>query len=294
MAALLFCGFVSATSGQDVTFSTNVKVVDLLATVSTKKGAIVRDLNKDDFSLAEEGHPQNIKYFSRESDLPLTLGLMVDTSMSQRHVIDAERAACFHFLDQVLREDKDKVFVMQFDIGVQLRQPLTSSRRALDDALSFVSTPTRRQLQMQYGGGTLLYDAVVQASDGVMSKLKGRKALIVLSDGGENGSQATIQDAIDAAERSDTLIYSILFGGSEGRRILTRMSRETGGGYYEVNKKLSIEQVFGMIEEELRSQYNIGYVSDQPIEYSGFRKLQLTAKDKGLVVRTRDRYWAQR
>ena len=294
MAALLFCGFVSATSGQDVTFSTNVKVVDLLATVTTKKGAIVRDLNKDDFSLAEEGHPQNIKYFSRESDLPLTLGLMVDTSMSQRHVIDAERAACFHFLDQVLREDKDKVFVMQFDIGVQLRQPLTSSRRALDDALSFVSTPTRRQLQMQYGGGTLLYDAVVQASNDVMSKLKGRKALIVLSDGGENGSQATIQDAIDAAERSDTLIYSILFGGSEGRRILTRMSRETGGGYYEVNKKLSIEQVFGMIEEELRSQYNIGYVSDQPIEYSGFRKLQLTAKDKGLVVRTRDRYWAQR
>jgi VWFA-related protein len=292
--ALILCGSGSLAPGQDVTFSTDVKVVNLLATVTTKKGAIVRDLGKEDFSLAENGHPQAIKYFARESDLPLTLGLMVDTSMSQRNVIDAERTACFHFLDQVLRADKDKVFVMQFDMGVQLRQRLTSSRRELDESLSFVSTPTRRELQSQFGGGTLLYDAVVKASDEVMSKLKGRKALIVLSDGGENGSQATLAEAIDAAERADTLIYSILFGGSEGRGILMRMSRETGGGYYEVDKKLGIEQVFGLIEEELRSQYSIGYVTDRPIEFSEFRKIQLAAKQKGLVVRTRDRYWAQR
>src|SRR5581483_11599 len=130
--------------GQDsATYSTEVKVVDVLATVRTKQGQIVRNLSKDDFLLLENGRPQVIRYFSRETDLPLTLGLMIDTSMSQRRVMDAERAACFHFLDAVLRETKDHVFVMQFDMAVRMAQELTSSRSALEDALSYVDTPSR-------------------------------------------------------------------------------------------------------------------------------------------------------
>jgi VWFA-related protein len=278
----------------DVTFSTNVKVVSILATVLNKQGQIVHDLSKDDFNVLENGRPQTIKYFSRDTDLPLTLGLMVDTSMSQVQVIESERAASFRFIDQVLRENKDKVFVMKFDMAVQTSQELTSSRDKLRQSLAFVDTPTRNELRNQYGGGTLLFDAVVKASREIMSQQQGRKALIIMSDGGENGSDATMQEAIDAAHRSDTMVYSILFGGTEGRSILQRMSKETGGGYFEVTKKFNIDQVFGAIEDELRSQYNLGYVSDVPVRISEFRKLQLTVKEKGFAVQAREKYWAQR
>jgi VWFA-related protein len=284
----------AAAQDSDVTFSTNVKVVSMLATVLNKQGQIVHDLTKDDFAIAENGKPQVVKYFSRDTDLPLTLGLMVDTSMSQVNVIGAERAASFRFVDQVLREKTDQVFVMKFDMAVQTAQELTSSRDKLRQALAFVDTPTRNELRNQYGGGTLLFDAVVKASRDIMSQRQGRKALIVMSDGGENGSDASIQESIDAAHRADTMIYSILFGGTEGRSILQRMSKETGGGYFEVTKKFTIDQVFGAIQDELRSQYNLGFISDVPVRISEFRKLQLTVKEKGFTVQARDKYWAQR
>jgi VWFA-related protein len=280
---------------QDPTFSSDVQVVNLLATVRNKKNEILRDLNKDDFQLLENGSPQNIRYFTRESDLPLTIGLLVDTSMSQVKVLDAERGASLHFLDEVLRENKDHVFIMQFDLTVQTRQPLTASRRDLNQALAFVDTPTRNQLRSQYGGGTLLFDAVVDSSQEIMKKQQGRKALIVMSDGGENGSEATLSDAIEAAQRAETLIYTILFSdGSYGndRGLMQRLAKETGGGYFEVSKKLPIDQVFALIQEDLRSQYSIGYVSDRPATVSEFRKIQLNIKRPGLVVQSRDRYWA--
>jgi VWFA-related protein len=291
--------------GQDEpTFSTDVKVVNVLATVRTKKNEIVRDLTKDDFLLSENGRLQTIRYFSRESELPLTVGLMIDTSMSQQRVLQSERSASFRFLDQVLRESKDKLFVMQFDMAVQLRQPLTSSRKDLEEILPYVDTPTRRELGLQTGGGTLLYDAIVQASNSVLKNQRNRKAMIVLSDGGENGSTATLTDAIEAAQRADTLIYSILFAdrgfpgprfpfGSEGRDILMRLSKETGASFFEVSKKQGIEQIYETIQEELRSQYNLGFISDQPGEISEFRALKLTTKQKGLVVQSRERYWAK-
>lgn len=288
----------------DVTFSTDVKVVNVMATVRTKKGEIVRDLSKDDFTIAENGRPQAIRYFARESGLPLTLGLMVDTSMSQRRVIDAERGASLRFFDQVLRPAKDQAFVMQFDMTVQLRQNLTQSIRDLEESLAYVDTPSRQELELQTSGGTLLYDAVVKASNEIMAKLTGRKALIVLSDGVDFGSEQPISAAVDAAERADTLIYAILFsdatfyGGGlfspDGRGALARMSRETGGSLSEVSKKRSLEQIFGEVENELRSQYSLGYVSDEPVRISEFRKIQLTTKEKGLVVQSRDRYWARR
>jgi VWFA-related protein len=292
MFALPACAVLFAQES-DPTFRSDVKVVSLLANVLSKDGQLIHDLTKDDFRILENGRPQEIKYFSRDTGLPLTLGLMVDTSMSQVHVMEAERAASFRFLDRMLRPE-DKVFVMQFDLNVKTPRPLTSDRESIRKALAFVDTPTRAELNTQYGGGTLLFDAVIDASKNIMAKQQGRKALIVMSDGGENGSEGSIQDSIDAAHKSDTLIYSILFGGTEGRSNLQRMSKETGGGYFEVTKKFGIDQVFDAIQDELRSQYNLGYVSDVPVRISEFRKLQLMTTKKGLTVQARDRYWAQR
>jgi VWFA-related protein len=300
-SALLLLVSAGSPGQDDPTFSTDVKVVNVLATVRTKSGQIINDLTKDDFSLLENGHSEAIKYFSRESDLPLTIGLMVDTSMSQARVLESERSASFQFVDQVLREGKDKVFVTQFDMAVLTRQELTSSRRDLEQTLPFVDTPSKKELQTQRGGGTLLFDAVVRASREIMSGQRNRKAMIILSDGGDNGSEETLTSAIEAAQRADTLIYSIYFadpnyggGGGEGRSTMERLAKETGGGFFAVSKKLTIDQIYGVIEQELRSQYNLGFVSDQPVRVSEFRKLQLATNRRDLVVEARDKYWAQR
>jgi VWFA-related protein len=303
--ALLLSALPLLRAQEDTTIRVDVKVVNILASVRTKKGEIIRNLGQEDFAVSENGRPQKLRYFSRETDLPLTIGLMVDTSMSQQKVLIAERGACRRFLDQVLRNDKDQVFIMQFDMSVKTAQILTSSRQKLDEALAYVDTPTRQQLMQQIGGGTLLYDAMSMGANDVMSKVTGRKALIVLSDGVDTGSHLAIADSIEAAQRNDTIVYSVyftdpnaygIFGGMgpNGRAVLQRMAHETGGGFFEVSKKLSIEQVFDQIQDELRSQYNLGYVSDVPVEISEFRKLQLTVKQKGLVVQARDRYWAKR
>jgi len=289
---------------EQATFKADVKVVDLLAVVRTKKGETVSDLGKDDFTVFENGRPQKIQYFSKETDLPLTLGLMIDTSMSQARLLDAERTASFHFLDQVLRENIDRVFLLQFDMAVFIRQQLTSSRQKLEEKMADVDTPTHNELLQQRGGGTLLYDAVVMASDQVMKNQRNRKAFIVLTDGVDTGSDHSLGDAIEAAQRADTLVYSILFsdpgaygfgfGEPDGRKVLERLSKDTGGGFYEVSKKQTIEAIFGLIENELRSQYSLGFVSDTPVRVSEFRTLQLATRQKGLIVQTRDRYWAQR
>jgi VWFA-related protein len=288
----------------DATFKAGIKVVNVLATVRTKKGEIIRNLEKDDFSLAENGHPQTIRYFARQSDLPITIGLMVDTSMSQRRVMESERAASFRFLEQVLRDATDQVFIMQFDMAMIMRQKLTSSFKQLNDALAYVDTPDRQELSIPTSKGTVLYDAVVKASKEVMREQHGRKALILLTDGVDVGSDASLMDAIEAAQRADTLVYSILFsdpgaygflgGGENGAGALKRISRDTGAGFFEVSKKHGIDQMFDAIQDELRSQYSIGYVSGEPVRISEWRSIQLTAKPKGLVVQARERYWAQR
>lgn len=302
VALLVAGGFLAAARAgaqepEAASFSSDVQVVNILATVRDKQGKVVRDLNKEDFSVFEDGRPQTIRYFSRESDLPLTIGLLVDTSMSQVHVLAAERSASFRFIDDVLREDKDKVFVMQFDMNVKTMQPLTGSRADLQQSLRLVDTPTREELRAQYGGGTLLYDAISDASKEIMKNQQGRKALVILSDGGENGSNETLSGAIQEAQRTNTLIYTILFsdggfGSDFGKRIMQRLAKETGGGYFEVSKKMNIDQVYAQIEEDLRNQYSIGYVSDRPATISEFRRLQLTARRPAVTVNARDRYWA--
>jgi VWFA-related protein len=284
---------------EEATFSSDVKIVSVLATVRTKNGDIVQDLTKSEFLLTESGRPQKVRYFSKESNLPLVLGLLVDTSGSQRMVLGEEQEASYRFLDTVLREDLDRTFVVHFDYRAEVLQNLTNSKDKLEKSLERLRLPFQRGS----GGGTTLYDAVYLCSNLVTKKQTGRKALILLTDGEDNGSRTTIQDAIEAAQRADTLIYSILFsdetfggrrgfGGVDGKGVLQKMSRETGGGFFEVSKKKPLDTIFKELDEELRNQYSFGYTPDETAK-PGFRPIKLTTTRKGLVVQARSGYYAE-
>jgi VWFA-related protein len=232
---------------QEPTFSAGVKVVNVFATVRNKKGEIVKDLEKEDFTLLEDGRPQTIRYFTRQSDLPLTLGLLVDTSMSERGMIGTERTASYKFLEQVLRPDRDKAFLIHFDHDVELLQDLTSSRERLEKALDElkIGQPDEQAQGQQGGGGypgggggmgypggggrhqrggggprrshgsTALYDGVYLAADEILSKQTGRKALILLTDGEDRGSKTSLEEAIISAQRADTLGYAVRIANDE-------------------------------------------------------------------------------
>jgi VWFA-related protein len=336
LAAALWLQVCPAYGQEQPKISVEVKVVNVLATVHDKHGQIVSNLGKDDFALEEDGRPQTIAYFSKDTNIPLTLGLLVDTSQSQRRVLDQERTASQSFLDDLLRVDKDKAFVIHFDREVELLQDLTSSRPKLQAALQMLDTSQADQQgssggggsRSRSGGGTLLYDAVYLASDDVIKKQQGRKALIVLSDGVDHGSKESLVTAIATAQRADTVVYSILFkdeeqsqdrrpfggfggpgmgrhggGGGrsrypqeerpEGKKILERISKETGGRLFEVTKKEPIEQIYKTIEEELRNQYSIGYTPAADVG-AGYHRIVLTVKQKDMSVQARDGYYTDR
>jgi VWFA-related protein len=338
-----------STAAGQAKVSVDVRVVTMLASVRDKHGKLIPNLTKDDFQLEEDGHPQSIKYFSQESNVPLTLGLLVDTSMSQRRVLDQERTATRTFIDHLIREDRDKGFLIHFDREVELLQDLTPSRQRLEAALDQVGAPQFSQTSSsggsdpddntrggggrggtragRSGGGTALYDAVYLASDELMKKQQGRKAAIVLSDGVDRGSKETLQEAIETAQRADTMVYSIYFvdkesygngggfggprmggggmggggmgrgGGGyprrqeerpDGKKILQQLSRETGGHFFEVTKKQTIDQIYTEIDEELRNQYSLGFTPEKPDATPGYHKLQLTTKQKDAAVQARE------
>jgi VWFA-related protein len=286
-------------------FTTDVRVVNLYATVRDAQGHTVPNLTKDDFSLEEDGRPQTIRYFSRETALPLTVGLLVDTSVSQRRVLAEERAASLRFLNQVLRSDQDRAFIIHFDRTVELLQDLTSSREKLGAALARLDTPKRQPGKPSWSeGGTALYDSVLLAAEDLTQKLSGRKALILLTDGVDNGSKVGLSQAIESAQRADTLVYSILFSdrnaydgvyaGLNGKNALERVSRETGAAFFEVSAKAPISAVYIRLEDELRNQYSLGYTSDRTGAAPGYRKIHLFAKPSDLLVVTREGYYASR
>jgi len=282
------------------TFSSDVKVVNVLATVRTKAGEIVQDLTKEEFLLTESGRPQTIRYFSRDTNLPLVLGLLVDTSGSQRMVLGEEQEASFRFLDTVLREDLDRTFVVHFDYRPEVLQNLTSSKAKLEQSLERLSLP----FQYRGAGGTTLYDAVYLCSNLITKKLTGRKALVLLTDGEDTSSRTSLEDAIEAAQRADTLIYSILFSdesfgggfggrrsGPDGKSVLQKMSRETGGGFFEVSKKHPLDAIYQQLQEELRSQYSLGYTPPNS-SAKAFRAIKVTTQRRGLVVQARSGYYS--
>lgn len=315
---------------QEPKFTVQVKVVNVPATVRDKHGKVIHDLTKDDFILEEDSRPQSIHYFSQESDLPLTLGLLVDTSLSQLRVLDQERTASFSFLDDMLRPDKDLAFLIHFDFDVELLEDLTDSREKLRSAMDLLQPP---RLDWQRGGsspapgpgyprrrggsggGTLLYDAVYLAANEMMKKQTGRKAVVILSDGVDHGSKESVQSAIEAAQRADTIVYSIFFKGDEpysrgfggiggrhrgrfpqeavdGKKILEQISKETGGRTFEVSGKETVGRIYSQIEDELRNQYSLGYTPDRPDPGAGYHKISLKTKHKDLVVQARAGYYA--
>ena len=298
-----------AQEGEGAVITVDVEVVNILATVRDKKGRLINDLSKEDFVLEEEGVPQTIHYFSRQTDLPLTLGLLVDTSVSQQRLIDTERSASYQFFEQMLRHSKDLAFLMSFDVDVELLQDLTDSSVLLHQGLQDL------EIQGASGGihpgpvptsdrtpGTVLFDAVFLAADEMLKPQVGRKAIVLVSDGNDYGSRLKLEEALEAAHRADAVIYGIryfdrefyfrsgAFGGG-GFGTLRKLGRDTGGNAFEVTRKQPLNDIFDQIQAELRSQYNIGYTSSQDGTNGGFRKIELRTKDKSLKVSARNGYY---
>jgi VWFA-related protein len=291
----------------DETLKVNVNVVQLFFNVKDKKGGLIPNLTKEQFQVLEDGKPQTIKYFAAESNLPLTLGILFDTSPSQARVLDMEKLVGGQFLDEILR-DKDLAFVMGFDADVDLLQDFTNSTRLLKKAMN--------QARIGGGGGatgpgggpvptlshgccTMLYDAVYLAAHDELAQQVGRKAMILLTDGEDEGSKLKIQEAIEAAQKSDAICYVLLiadrggawggFGGGE----MNKLSKETGGRVIEVGNKFDkLKEGFDQIARELRSQYNLGYTPTNPKLDGTFRKIEIHANDKDYKIQSRAGYYA--
>ena len=357
--------------------SVDARLVNLPVIVRDKKGALVQTLTKADFSLTVDGHPQTIRYFDHDNDLPLTLGLLVDTSQSQRSVLDEERTASSSFLDTMLtvppNRAPDQAFVLQFARSAELLQDLTSSRPKLQAALKEIDTPNPNESSANAqdpqtgsqtdpndpnnnsgsgrhggsghrGGGTALYDSVFLSAEELMSKQHGRKALIILSDGVDNASRESLAHAIESTQRADTIVYAIYFKGEEqhsnygnrgggfpggggrgggigfpgggypggggrgggggqqrgggteprvdGKKILERITGETGGRLFEVSKKETVAAIYTQIAEELRSQYRLGYTPDALASADGYHQVDLSIPaQKNVYLQTRDGYY---
>ncbi len=292
------------------TLKVNVNVVQLFFNVKDKRGALIPNLTKDDFQVLEDGKPQTIKYFAAESNLPLTLGILIDSSGSQERVLDMEKQVGGDFLSQILR-DKDLAFVMDFDVNVDLLQDFTSSTRLLKAALNSAKINTAGGSGTGIPGlgggtlptqgaprGTLLYDAVYLASHDELAQQVGRKAMILLTDGEDQGSQLKIKDAIEAAQKSDSIVYVLLcadhgswfgYGGGE----MEKLTHETGGRVIEVGNKFDkLKAGFDQIANELRSQYNIGYTPTNTKLDGTFRKVEIHPNNKDYKIQSRNGYYA--
>jgi VWFA-related protein len=333
--SVLLVVFVSQATAQNsadsTTFSADVRVVNILAVVKDRFGHLLNDLAKNDFRLLVDGKPQPIGYFSRQTNLPLTLGLLVDTSASMLRVFDAERTAGTKFLKQVLRNPEDRAFLVCFDRDVKLLQPPTSSRRRLQSGLGVLDSQTWFQRQMEERrndtprskrASTALYDAIAQSATLYMKGQGGRKAIVLLSDGMDDGSTSSLNDAIGAALRSDTLVYSIHVYNSQpdavearstpstspaisheeqrrrkaiefGKQVLMRISQQTGGGFFQVTDARTTESIFAQIDDELRSQYSLGFTPAPGGSSPGVHTIVLTTTVNGATVQTRDSYFVE-
>ena len=290
----------------------DVDLVNVLFSVRDKKNALVGTCKKEDFTVVEEGKQQTIKVFARETDLPLTIGLLVDVSGSQERLIPEEKAAAGQFFQQVLRK-KDMAFLISFGAEAELLQDLTGSPKLLREGLN------QLRLNSGVGGlhagtipnakqrGTIMYDAVALAATEKLKAEVGRKAIVLITDGVDVGSTYTRQQAVEAAHKADTIIYSIYFvdnggygmrgmggfgGGGDGD--LKKMAEDTGGRFFSVGRNQSLSDIFVQIEEEMRSQYVIGYSSTNETRDGAFRKLEIRLADKNLKAQTRRGYYASK
>jgi VWFA-related protein len=290
--------------GKVPVFRKNVTVVNVLFTVKDKHGALMPNLSKDHFELLEDGKPQTIKYFSTENDVPITLGLLIDSSKSMERTLPEEKVVASGFLQKVLT-NRDLAFVISFDISVDLLQDLTGDihllRGGLDKAR--INTNTAGIAPMGNPGpvptaggsnkGTLLFDAVYLAADEVLSRQVGRKAMIILTDGDDVGSKLRLKDSIEAAQRADTVAYVLLITDPmypSNHSDMSNLAEQTGGRIITVSRPDKLDKAFAEIAAELRSQYLLGFSSTNPVNNGKFRKLEVKSKD-GYKVQARKGYY---
>lgn len=289
------------------TIKVDVDLVNILFSVRDKRGALVPNLTKDDFTLYEDGKAQDIRYFTRETDLPLTIGLLVDVSISQQNLIEVERRAASEFFSSVLRP-KDMAFLIGFGPEAELLQDYTNSRNLLRSALDQLEV--RGSPQGIHPGpvptankprGTILFDAVYLAASDKLQREVGRKAIVLITDGVDQGSRYTREKAIETAQRADSIIYSIhyvdpgfygFFGGGGGDGDLRRMSDDTGGREFNVDRRHSLQDAFRQIQEEMRSQYALSYTPTTSAKDGTFRKIEIRPKNRDLKVQARKGYYA--
>lgn len=288
------------------TIKVDVDLVNVLFSVRDKKGALISDLTENDFQVFEDGKEQKIRVLTRESNLPLTIGLLVDVSRSQENLIEIERRAAIQFFRQVLKA-KDMAFLIAFGSEAELLQDYTNSVKLLTSGLD------QLRVDAAVGGihpgpvptigqprGTILYDSVYLAASDKLKGEVGRKAIVLITDGVDQGSRVKLKEAMETAQKSDVIIYSVhyvdyhAYGGfgSPGDGDLRKMSEETGGRVYRVDRKYTLEMIFDELQRELRSQYALGYSTSNPAKDGGFRKLEIRPRNKDYRVQARKGYYA--
>jgi VWFA-related protein len=298
---------------EEPTIKVDVNLVNVLCSVRNKSNGLVGNLEKSDFQIFEDGKPQEIKYFTRETDLPLTIGLLVDTSGSQRRLVDDEKRAAFQFFSKVLRK-KDLAFLMQFGAEAELLQDETNSPRLLQEGLNqlHMSVPVGGLHPgpvptQQSQAGTILFDAVYLAATEKLNTETGRKTVVLITDGVDEGSKLSRDKSIEAAQKADTIIYSIDYedpafhgggfgritiGGGQGIADLNKMSSETGGRVFKVDRRNSLDDIFRDLQDEMRSQYSIGYAPPNGKKDGAYHKIEIKVAEKDYKVQARKGYYA--
>jgi VWFA-related protein len=282
---------------------TQVNLVNLFVTVRDKSKRIVTELKKEDFKVLEDGQPQEIAFFSKEVTLPITLAILLDTSGSEQYMLASIQDAGGRFIDRVLRKG-DEALVMSFDSDVDLLSDFTDDRGQLDRAIrkARINVPSAGSIGNNPGPvgsrqitGTALYDAIYLACNEKLNTEAGRKAIVIVTDAQDEGSKIRLEEAIEAAQRTDTVVHILLvadphFGGNGG--VAHKITDETGGRTISVNSEKHLAEAFDQISEELRSQYTLGYYPTNAARDGKFRKIKVDMSNHDLKVLARKGYYA--
>jgi VWFA-related protein len=304
VAAALAVPALPQETPQGGTIKSQVNLVNIFATVRDKNKKIVSDLKQEDFSLTEDNQPQKIAFFSKESTLPITLAMLLDTSGSEQFMIGSIQDAGSRFLDRVLRKG-DEALVMSFDTDADLLSDFTDDRALLDRAVhrARVNVPGGGMIAGNPGPignqntpGTVLYDAIYLACSEKLNTEAGRKAIIIVTDAQDEGSRVRIEEAVESAQRTDTVIHILLvadrrFGGGN-MSAARKLSDETGGRVIVVSSEKKLAEAFDEISEELRSQYTLGYYPANNERDGKFRKIKVETANHDLKVLARKGYYA--
>jgi VWFA-related protein len=274
-------------------------LVNLFATVRDGHHALVADLTKDDFHVYENGQEQKVAFFSKEVKLPITLGILIDTSGSELEMLSAEKDAMSQFIHRVTRKG-DESMVMSFDTDVDLLSDFTEDTSMLERAIrrARVNVPSASgPISQANATGTALYDAIYLACREKLSSEAGRKAIVIVTDAEDNQSKVKLEEAVEAAQRADTVVHIILVADPRatsgiGASIARKLTEDTGGRVIEVRNEKDLNKAFDIISEELRSQYTLGYYPTNPTHDGGFRKVKVETSRSGLKVLARRGYYA--